>query len=115
MLGGLSLNHIFLKIIGWGRRMSQGNPIEERRRWQPCWLVKTVAIVILTGAILNGWATYASSEKDSKQDSRITAVETNQTVIIKNQEDQKEQMRQLIALSTQTNILVQTHIARNPD
>ena len=114
--------------------MSQGQPIEERREapycnqcvkdefnqmkggddWQK-WAIRVLIFVFVIGGGLNGWAVFASNDKDSKQDSRITAVETNQNNILKNQEDQKKQLQQLIALTTQTNILVQTHIARNPD
>lgn len=111
--------------------MSQGDSIEERREnsycnncvkdefnqmkggddWQK-WAIRVLIFVFVIGGALNGWAAYASSEKDSEQDSRITAVETNQANILKNQEDQKKQLQQLIQLSTQTNLLVQTHIAR---
>lgn len=112
--------------------MSQGHPKEDRRK-SPCgdncvkdefnqmkggddwqkWAIRVLIFVFVIGGGLNGWAVFASNDKDSEQDSRITAVETNQNNILKNQEEQKEQMKQLIALSTQTNILVQTHIARS--
>lgn len=104
--------------------MSKGDEIEERRK-NPCGdncvkddfaTVKKLVFVILIACVLNvSGAVYvvvAASAKDSEQDSRITAVETNQSNILKNQEDQKKQLQQLIQLSTQTNLLVQTHIAR---
>lgn len=112
--------------------MSQGHPTEERRENQYCnhcvkdefnqmkgadswqsWAIKILIGVFVVGGSLNGWAVYASSDKDSKQDSRLTAVETNQKNILNNQEDQKKQLQQLINISTQTNLLVQTHIARS--
>ena len=114
--------------------MSQGHPTKDRRE-SPCgdncvkdefnqmkggddwqkWAIRVLIFVFVIGGGLNGWAVFASNDKDSEQDSRITAVETNQAIIIKNQEDQKQRDEQLLALTTQTNLLVQTHIARNPD
>ena len=104
--------------------MSQGEPTKERRE-NPCGdncvkddfaTVKKLVFVILIACVLNvSGAVYvvvAASAKDSQQDSRITAVETNQANILKNQEDQKILTRQLITAVTQTNLLVQTHIAR---
>ena len=105
--------------------MSQGQPIEERRN-SPCGdncvkddfsTVKKLVFVILTACILSGgiggWSALAAGDKNSEQDSRLTAVETNQSNVLKNQEEQKEQMQILIALTTKTNLLVQTHIARS--
>jgi hypothetical protein len=81
--------------------------------------VKKLVFVILISCVLSGglggWAAFAANAKDSEQDSRITAVETNQAVILKNQDEQKQLTQQLIQLSTQTNLLVQTHIARGID
>jgi hypothetical protein len=79
--------------------------------------VKKLVFVILTACILSGgvggWAAFAANTKDSEQDSRITAVETNQVNILKNQEDHKKQLQQLITLTTQTHLLIQTHTARS--
>ena len=100
----------------------------EERRKTPCGdncvkddfsTVKKLVFVILTACVLNiSGAVYvviAAGAKDSEQDSRITAVETNQAIIIKNQEDQRQRDQQLLSMVTQTNLLMQTHIARNPD
>lgn len=78
-----------------------------------CWLVRLIATALVLGSLLSSWAVYASSEKDNEQDKQIIALETKQDNILKNQDDQKQQLSQLIALSTQTNLLVQTHIARS--
>lgn len=99
---------------------------KERRRDSPCGdncvkddfaTVKKLVFVILVACVLNvsgaAYVVVAASAKDSQQDSRITAVETNQANILKNQEEQKGQLQQLIALTTQTKLLVQTHIARS--
>lgn len=99
---------------------------EERREHQPCDIcvkddfatVKKLVFVILISCILSGgvggWVAFGADGKDSQQDSRITAVETNQSSILRNQETQSAKLDRLIDLSTQINIQVQTHIARNP-
>lgn len=98
----------------------------ERREKQPCDIcvkddfatVKKLVFIILTACILSGgiggWAAFASNAKDSEQDSRITAIETNQANILKNQEDQSAKLDKLINLSVNLNLDLQTHIARNP-
>lgn len=107
--------------------MLQGKPIKERRD-SPCGdncvkddfsTVKKLVFVILGAIVLSssGWgiSARAANEKNNALDNRVTAVETNQSNILKNQEDQKKQLQQLINISTQTNLLVQTHIARSHD
>lgn len=77
--------------------------------------VKKLVFIILAAIVVSGsggaWAVYASSDKDSAQDSRITAVEINQVNILKNQADQSAKLDKLLELSTQINIQVKTHIA----
>lgn len=81
--------------------------------------VKKLVFVILGAIALSssGWGitALAANEKTNALDNRITAVETNQANILNNQEDQKQLTQQLINLTTQTNLLVQTHIARSHD
>ena len=77
--------------------------------------VKKLVFIILVAVALNttagGFVVLADNDKDAVQDSRITAVETNQAVIIENQKAQNEKLDKLIDLSVQTNLAIQTHIA----
>jgi predicted negative regulator of RcsB-dependent stress response len=87
---------------------------DKNNRWQPCWIVKTILVVVIIGGGLNGWAAFASSEKDNEQDSRIKAVEINQAYVKEQLKEQNAKLDKLIDLSTEINLQVQTHITRHP-
>lgn len=67
---------------------------------------------IVLGALLNGWAVFASSEKDSAQDSRITSNE----VQVKNLDVQLTRIqldvKALIDISNKTLMAIKTHEAK---
>ena len=87
---------------------------DKNNRWQPCWIVKIILVVVVLGGALNGWAAFASSETDSNQDSRIKAVEINQQYVKDQLKAQNIKLDKLIDLSTEINLQVQTHITRHP-
>ena len=86
---------------------------EECKKKENCWLVKMIAGVMVAGVFLNGWAAVASSDTDSKQDSRIKAVEINQTYVKEQLSEQNKKLDRLLELSTNMNLDLKTHIARS--
>jgi len=105
---------------------AEGYTGPERREKQPCDIcvkddfatVKKLVFAILAAIVINSsggvWSALASNTKDSQQDSRITAVETNQANILKNQAEQSIKLDKLINLSVNLNLQLQTHVAANP-
>ena len=71
-------------------------------KWQS-WGIKLLFGALIVGGCLNGWAAYASSDKDSKQDSRLAAVETQNTNTGKELVKIDKKIDALITLSNQTN------------
>jgi hypothetical protein len=93
--------------------MSSGKPTEERRggTCETCikddfGTVKKLVFMILAASVISGggglFAAYAGSEKNSEQDSRITAVETNQVNVLKQLDSQSIKLDKLIELNTVT-------------
>lgn len=78
--------------------------------------VKKLAIItlvfVMTSGLLSGWSLYASSEKDSEQNSRLTALERDTINIKDGLIITNSKLDELINMTYKTNLLIKIHQAR---